>query len=217
MPKSDPETVATSDIPPAPWHLTGSACVSLWRLPTSRLPAPALGLEYASFAGQSLVMTVWAAYTGGTLVYDELAVVVPVRGQGMLAATGTVVNIWVDDPVSCAGGRTLWSIPKQMAEFETAGSADRGGFTGAMRVDGAQVAGVQFEPRFDLPGRPSLGGFVVQPGENGPIRTRCSARGKISKGAAEWDFAEGGPLGFLAGCRPIFSARILDLQGAFGI
>lgn len=217
MPNLDPEAVGTADIPPAPWHLTGSACFSLWRLPTAQLPAPAHGLEYASLASQSLVLTVWAAYTGGTVIYDELAVVVPVRGQGMLAATGTVVDIWVDDPVSCAGGRRLWSIPKQMAEFETAGSADRGGFTGEMRLAGTQAARVEFEPRFEVPGRPSLGGFVVQPGENGPVRTRCRVVGKMTKGSAEWDFAESGPLGFLAGRRPMFSARIQELDATFGI
>lgn len=217
MSNPDLEAVATADIPPAPWHLTGSACVSLWRVSTAQLPAPALGMKYASLAGQSLVMTVWAAYTGGTLIYDELAVVVPVRGQGMLAATGTVADIWVDDPISCAGGRRLWNIPKQMAEFETVGSAQRGGFTGEMRLEGTQVARVQFEPKFDVPGKPTFGGFVVQPGENGPARTRCQVRGKMATGSAEWDFAESGPLGFLAGRRPVFSARIQDLQARFGI
>ena len=107
MSYQDPATIAAADIPPAPWQLSGSACASLWRMPTAQLPVAPEGMEYASVAGHSLVLTVWVAYTGGTAIYDELAVVVPVRGQGMLAMTGTVPAIWVDDSMVCAGGRQL--------------------------------------------------------------------------------------------------------------
>lgn len=213
----DPDTIKNTDIPPAPWHLSGSACASVWRVPTAQLPSAPEGLEYASLAGSSLVMAVWAAYTGGTAIYDELAVVVPVRGQGMLAMTGTVAGIWVDDPVSCAGGRSLWNIPKQMAEFETVGSAYRGTFSGEMQLDGAQVASLRFEPKFEIPGRPSLGGFIVQAGDHAPVRTRCRIRGKTLTGKAEWDFAPAGPLGFLADRKPFASMRVWELQASIGI
>lgn len=216
MSYQDPAAIAAADIPAAPWHLSGSACASLWRMPTARLPVAPNGMEYASVAGHSLVLTVWAAYTDGTAIYDELAVVIPVRGQGMLAMTGTVPLIWVDDPIACAGGRQLWNIPKQMAEFETVGSTHRGTFTGEMMLDGQKVASMTFEPKFELPGRPGMGGFVVQPGDHGPVRTRCRARGKTMTGSAEWDFAPAGPLGFLVGRRPLVSARVWELQASFG-
>ena len=213
----DPDAVAVADIPAAPWQLSGSACVSLWRLPTRELPTSPHGLEYASVVGSSLVMAVWAAYTGGTAIYDELAVVVPVRGQGMLAMTGTVIAIWVDDPVSCAAGRFHWKIPKQMAEFETVGSAYRGTFSGEMLFSGEKVASLQFEPRFEIPGRPCFGGFVVQPGEYAPVRTRCRVRGKTMTGKADWNFAPAGPLGFLVDRKPFASARAWELQASIGI
>jgi acetoacetate decarboxylase len=54
-------------------------------------------------------------YTAGTLTYNELAVGPLVR-RG--ARTGALAHhIWVDNPASLWGGRQLWGIPKQLAEF----------------------------------------------------------------------------------------------------
>src|SRR5262245_46648679 len=49
-----------------------------------------------------------ANYAGGTLAYHELIVFRP----GV-----KVAHIYVDSPESMRGGRELWKLPKQLAEF----------------------------------------------------------------------------------------------------
>lgn len=69
------------------------------------LPGRALGLVYL------------AAYTAGsTLEYHEL-IVIPalVRHRHRLGAW--ISHIYVDDQRSVAGGRAIWGLPKQLAQF----------------------------------------------------------------------------------------------------
>ncbi|WP_421683779.1 acetoacetate decarboxylase [Stutzerimonas urumqiensis] len=212
------DTDEPSAFPEAPWHLTGSACVSAWRVPTRDLPPAPTGLAYATLADNALVFTVWAAYLpGGTLAYNELAVAVAVRGHGMLAPAGTVTQIWVDEPRSVAGGRQLWSIPKVLGEFALKPGDEERGFRGRLNADGRAVASVRFDPTMRLPGQPSASGFVIQPGPCGLQRTRCRGRGRVVTGRANWDFAATGPLGYLHGRTPLFSLGVRDLQASFGI
>ena len=60
-----------------------------------------------------------ADYTGGTLAYRELIVFSApklVGGRG-----GWVVShIYVDDERSRSGGRAIWNLPKELAEFDVA-------------------------------------------------------------------------------------------------
>ncbi|HCJ29372.1 MAG TPA: acetoacetate decarboxylase [Pseudomonas sp.] len=215
----DDRTQAAHDaaIPNAPWHLRGSACVSLWRLPRVELGklAPDPGLPLLTVAGNAFVATIWAQYSGGTLRYDELAVAVLVRGKGLLVPAGTVTAIWVDDAVSAEGGRRLWHIPKALARFETLASGRE--FAGKMTFDEQRVAVLRFEPGAALPGRPGLSGFVVQPGVGGPLRTRCTVKGALRTGRAHWAFSPSGPLGVLHGRRPLLSVGIREMDAAFGV
>lgn len=211
------QAVHETSIPNAPWRLQGAACLSLWRLPYAELGtlAPAVGLRCLTVGGHAFVAAIWAQYTGGTLHYDELAFAVLIRSKGLLIPAGTVTAIWVDDPVSAAGGRRLWHIPKALARFETT-DANKA-FAGRMLVNGLQVAALRFKPGPGLPGRPGLSGFVIQPGSGGPLRTRCSLRGELRTGRAHWDFAESGPLGVLHGRQPLFSVRVGEMSAEFGI
>ncbi|WP_407293633.1 acetoacetate decarboxylase family protein [Stutzerimonas zhaodongensis] len=212
------ETFDASPYPPAPWHLTGTACVSAWRVPTRELPPAPSGLAYAAIGETALVMTIWAAYEpGGTLIYNELAVAAMVRGTGVFAPVGSVTHIWVDDDRSVAGGRALWAIPKQLGDFEIEPHTDKRGFAARLTADSRPVASVNFEPNMSLPGQPSASGFVVQNSDCGLQRTRCRGRGRLVTGRASWDFDASGPLGFLQGRTPLFSFRIRDLQASFGI
>ncbi|MBA1273207.1 acetoacetate decarboxylase family protein [Stutzerimonas azotifigens] len=204
--------------PQAPWHLTGTACASAWRVPARDLPPVPKGLDYVTLGDTALVLTIWAAYLpGGTLAYNELAVVVAVRRHGMLAPTGTVTHIWVDDERSATGGRELWSIPKQLGDFVSEPHADEKGFAARLSTDGQPVASVSFAPNMSLPGQPSASGFVIQQNDCGLLRTRCRGRGRLVTGRASWDFAATGPLAFLHGRTPMFSLRVRDLQASFGI
>src|SRR5215813_13155259 len=49
-----------------------------------------------------------ANYTGGTLAYHELIVFRPAC---------VVAHIYVDSPESMRGGREIWKLPKQLADF----------------------------------------------------------------------------------------------------
>jgi hypothetical protein len=50
-----------------------------------------------------------ATYTGGTLAYHELIV---------FRRPFVVAEIYVDDARSRAGGREIWNLPKELADFE---------------------------------------------------------------------------------------------------
>lgn len=212
------DTFDATPFPPAPWHLTGTACVSAWRVPTRELPPAPSGLAYAALGDTTLVLTIWAAYEpGGTLSYNELAVAAMVRRHGMLAPAGSVTHIWVDDERSAAGGRELWAIPKQLGDFMIEPHADERGFAARLTTESRPVASVSFEPNMSLPGQPRASGFVIQQNDCGLLRTRCRGRGRLVTGRATWDFAASGPLGFLQGRVPLFSLRVRDLQASFGI
>jgi acetoacetate decarboxylase len=85
--------------PPAPWRLRGELVV---------IPGgPTSGLLLAT-------------YTGETLAYHELIVFRP----------GLVIShIYVDDERSRSGGRAIWNLPKELAEF----TVSRGRFVARRR------------------------------------------------------------------------------------
>lgn len=204
------------DIPAAPWRLHGAACLSLWRVPVRLLPRPAKGIHYATVAGQALVVTAWINYLpGGTLAYDELAVAVVARGAGRFSPACTVSHIWVDDPVAAAGGRRLWAIPKQLATFD--GQLSQSGAAMSATAAGSNLATLTWAGRLAMPGTLPLRGFIIQDSAEGPVRTRCAARGKVRLAKVSWSFSSSGPLAFLLGRKPLCSVQVADLQGSFGL
>lgn len=213
-----PEVVEPSEVefPPAPWRLHGTACVSLWRVPARLLPEAAADIRYVTLAGQALVVTAWVNYqSGGTLAYDELAVAALVRGAGRYNPACTVTHIWVDSPVSAAGGRQLWAIPKQLAEFD--GQFSGSSHTMHATAEGSRLASLSVTECMRLPGSPPLRGFIIQRRENGLAVTRCRASGNVRLARASWDFPTSSPLAFLAGRKPLTSMLVTGLNGAFGL
>ncbi|WP_144637580.1 acetoacetate decarboxylase family protein [Bordetella genomosp. 13] len=210
--------------PPAPWRLRGTLHLSLWRVPLASLPdvtPPGVGI--VSVAGQALAVTAWAAYEpGGALSYNELLFVTSVRKTGLAGPAGTVGPIWVDDEAAAQGGRALWGIPKRLGSFgapPAASPALSGMVPTATRLhqDGRLVASLEFEPRqrFAVPLHSTI--WTVQQGATGLLRTRCRLRGRLRFGAAQWEFAPDGALGFLHGRTPLASARMEMLSAEFGI
>jgi hypothetical protein len=210
--------------PPAPWHLRGTAWVSLWRVPADGLPAGCLppGARPATVFGRALVATAWAVYgPGGTLAYDEVLAAVRVRVRGR--SFTTVTHVWVDHPASVAGGRALWGIPKRRAVFQVQDGGARGaGFAAsAATLDGRPIAALRFRGRTGLPGRWSFRTRTAQRplgrdrGED-PKIARAEAVAAVELGVAAWDFAPDGPLGFLNGREAFLSARLADLALRFG-
>ena len=116
------EIAATVTPPPTPWIMSGRMFMGLFRLDQdgqdgqdslAALPARLAPV----LAGHRVVAVI--RYCEGTLRYDELII-------GRLARYGRklglfVDHIWVDSRESVAGGRRIWGLPKELAEFSWAG------------------------------------------------------------------------------------------------
>lgn len=105
--------------PDAPWVLNGYAFQTLHLVDTAkaRLFVPG-DLDLISvFPGKTLGGVYLAYYgSGSVLEYSEL-IVVPglVRHDRHFGAW--ISHIYVDHPDSVAGGRNIWGLPKELAEF----------------------------------------------------------------------------------------------------
>lgn len=101
-----------SPYPPAPWTATSQYWAGLFRA-----GAPAIlphGLR-PLLGGRARVVTVVRYLPGSTLVYDELILAVPAL-LGWRPAL-YIDRIWVDSLASLWGGRRIWGLPKELAEF----------------------------------------------------------------------------------------------------
>ena len=202
----------------------GDGFVSLWRMRVDELPATCLppGTRLVMVFGRAVVGTAWAVYgPGGVLAYNEVLAAVRVRVGGRPFTT--VTHIWVDHPASVAGGRELWGIPKQHAAFRVRGhGADGAEFAAsAVTPDGQPIAKLRFRGRAALPGRWRLRTRTAQrPLDHDRGKALKIAEAKalasVGFGAAAWDFALDGPLGFLHGREPFLSARLTELSLRFG-
>lgn len=152
-----------------------------------------------------LVGTAWVSYRpGGVLVYDELMSTLLVRrGWRVLP---TITHIWVDSPASRDGGRELWGIPKQLAEF--------GPFLATIN-DGPLAAG-SVRPRITLPWRLPFGFSVVQRLAGSAKVTPVRLRARVGLSRSTFAADPGGPLAFLAGRRALLSFSVFDFRMIFG-
>lgn len=108
--------------PPAPWRLRGEAAILLApvRAATTRsLPLPP-GLELVALGGWTVGGILLARYDEtATLPYHELIVFSGLaRPVGSARAGAIVSHIYVDSERSVAGGRAIWGLPKELADFE---------------------------------------------------------------------------------------------------
>ena len=201
------------EYPGAPWRLRGQLWVSLFRVTGSSGIAAGRpdGLYGAAFVSYE---------PGSDLTYSELLVARPVGSAPRDANRIEILDVWVDSPASRAGGRELWAIPKELCDFtlatshagplsrtEWAASAERRPVARARFADVSR-AGVRLPFRAGLrqPGLPG-GGPRTAP-------LRGSARTLPCRG--RWEFAGDGPLGWLAGRRPVASFRMADFRLSFG-
>jgi acetoacetate decarboxylase len=105
--------------PPAPWQLQGYAIqtLSLVDIARARRFVPA-HLEIVSILpGKTLGSVYISEYqAGSTLAYNEL-IVAPALVKNRGKVGGWISHIYVDNVDSVAGGREIWGLPKEMAEF----------------------------------------------------------------------------------------------------
>ncbi|GAB7042276.1 MULTISPECIES: acetoacetate decarboxylase family protein [Catenuloplanes] len=191
--------------PPEPWHLKGRMHVSLWLVPAADLPPHPQGLTAppVTIAGRVPVGTAWVSYQpGGVLTYRELLAARLVRDHGRPRAT--ITEIWVDSESSRDGGRELWGIPKDLAELAVDPPV--------LSAAGIARALLREGPR--LPGRWPVGLRVLQMLHGHPRTTRVRGRAALRPGRVVW--SPEGPLGYLAGRRPLFSVTLADFDVTFG-
>lgn len=105
--------------PQAPWILQGYAFLALQPLDINRVrPLVPSELEIISVWPGKTLGGVYLSYYGSdsVLEYSELIVIAAIAGyQGKFG--GWVSHIYVDNPDSVAGGREIWELPKELAEF----------------------------------------------------------------------------------------------------
>ncbi len=196
--------------PPEPWHLRGQLHASAFLVPLADVPVELPpGCVPVRVGGRGVVGTAWVSYEpGGVLSYREVMATLLVRCGWRLLPT--IVAIWVDSEASRDGGRALWGIPKELATFDVRG----GDF--AARDEKGPIATGTVRPRFRLPGRAPVGFSVVQwldgAARVSPVRTRAG----VALSAATFDADPAGPLGFLAGRRPLASFSLQDFDMRFG-
>lgn len=105
--------------PPAPWQLQGYAIQTLHLLDIARSrPLVPAELEIISvWPGKTVGGIYLCAYgSGSVLEYNEL-IVVPAFVQYAGKWGAWISHIYVDNVDSVAGGREIWGLPKEMADF----------------------------------------------------------------------------------------------------
>lgn len=195
--------------PPEPWNLAGDAFVSGWRLPVNALPELPPQVRPVSLAGSGFVFTAWVDYQrSGLLAYRELMATVAVRNGTRPAAC--ITHIWVDSPVSLAGGRALWNIPKDLAEFEFSHEPE---FSASLRTGEGVIAEASYRTVAGSPWAVPSAFSVVQAG---PRRSPVRVKGKPAAARTAWKINADGPLAFLSGRKPFASFAIHGFDMRFG-
>jgi len=181
--------------PQSPWSLRGQLFLSLWRV------------------GHRLVGTAFVDYQEGSeLTYAELLRATPTRVGRRLAVT--ITGIWVDSPASRDGGRALWAIPKDLADFTLKHGPE---FGGEARDEHGSLASAEFVAGRGLPGRLPFRSRTAQPrGEGAAVLAPMAGTARVRHARARWDFPPDGPFADLCGRRPLTSVVLEDFALRFG-
>lgn len=196
--------------PPQPWDLRGQLHASAFLVPLADLPAEAPpGFQPVRVGNRAVVGTAWVSYEpGGVLAYSEvMATLLVRRGHRVMPS---IMAIWVDSEASRDGGRALWAIPKELAEFDLVGHR-----WSAADDQGPIATGV-VRPRLRLPGRLPVA-FSIAQARNGmavvsPVRSKAG----VSLSSATFEANPDGPLGFLARRKPLATFTMHDFRMSFG-
>jgi hypothetical protein len=205
-----------SGYPPEPWSLRGQMHLSVWLWPSRRAPVrPAAAAGGAvSVLRRQIVGTAWVSYEpGSVLQYRELLSATLVRVGGR--PTPTITDIWVDSAASRDGGRALWGIPKEMAEFRPF-NTDAAWDATVVDEKGTRIASGTVARGVRLPGRWPIRFGIAQERDGAILRTPVRGTARIRLGWAYWRVAPDGPLGYLHGRRPAFSVTLADFRLTFG-
>lgn len=199
--------------PPEPWQLHGSMHLSLWHLPAAELPpSPA---DPVLIGGHGLIGTAWVDYgPGSVLEYHELLAAVLVRDRGRFRVS--ITDIWVDSADSLHGGRELWGIPKEPADFRFRGTAGDVGSSRAAGFSASGIASAGFTRNAALPGRFPFAYEISQTLGGAPKASPVRGSSAVDWCTAAWRIEPGGPLARLAGREPVASLALRRFVMSFG-
>lgn len=105
--------------PSPPWTLKGFALQTLQLVDRAQArPFVPPGLEIVSVLPGKTLGGLYLSYygEGSDLTYSEL-IVIPALTRYRMKLGFWVSHIYVDNPDSMAGGRAIWGMPKEMAQF----------------------------------------------------------------------------------------------------
>jgi hypothetical protein len=193
--------------PAEPWDLHGHAYVGMWLLPRDRAPEPhSPATRTVTVFGRAIVCAAFFVYEEPSpLTYHEFMSTVLVREGWRLRVS--ITRIWVDSVASRDGGRCLWAIPKELADFEVARHASYA----AQGIGSLTVRRVR-----RLPPRLPLDFRIAQDRAGTLLVSPVSGRIRWGRASARWSLAHDGPLGFLAGRKPLATLACRPFHLLFG-
>lgn len=186
--------------PPSPWRLTAHAYVGVFLVPRARLPAPhSTETKPITIFGRGIVAAAWFVYEEPSpLIYNEVMGTLLVRkGWRPLVS---ITDMWVDSVASRDGGRALWGIPKELAEFELEPHASYEAVT-----DGVRIGSLDVVKSRQLPIVVPVGFSCGQDRAGRLLITKVRGKGRFALFQGRWTFAVRGPLGYLNGRKPLLS------------
>jgi hypothetical protein len=193
--------------PPEPWDLHGHAYVGTWLVPVADLPSPhSPATKPVTLFGRGIVGAAFFVYEQPSpLTYYEIMATVLVRRGWRVRVS--ITHIWVDSAASRDGGRDLWAIPKQLADFDVRPHTTYD----AHGIGTVAVRRVRRLPR-TLPG-----GFTIAQDRDGRLlESPVTGRLRLGLASARWTFAADGPLAFLHGRRPVTTLAVRPFRLLFG-
>lgn len=196
-----------STYPAEPWDLHGHAYVGTWLIPRKDMPAPhSTATKPITLFGRGIVCAAFFVYEEPSpLTYDEIMATVLVRQGWRLRVS--ITHIWVNSPASRDGGRELWAIPKELAEFDVAPHTSYA----AQGIGSLTVRRVR-RPPWRLP----LGFRIAQDRAGSLLVSPVSGRIRFGIATGRWSFAANGPLGFLTGRKPLLTLVARPFRLVFG-
>lgn len=130
-----------------------------------------------------------------------------------------ITDVWVDSEASRDGGRSLWAIPKELAELHVS-ERPRGptlSASGDANIAGAPVAAARFTGARLPSVRTPFRFTVAQPdGRGSRVVTTVSGTSCNLPVRGRWDFGAEGPLAWMHGRQPLASFRLGDFRLTFG-
>jgi hypothetical protein len=193
--------------PAEPWDLHGHAHVGMWLLPRDRTPAPhSPATKVVTVFGRAVVCAAFFVYEEPSpLTYNEIMTTVLVRQGWRLRVS--ITYIWVDSEASRDGGRALWAIPKDLADFDVVPHTSYA----AQGIGSLAVKRVRRLP-WALP----LAFRIAQDREGTLLVSPVRGRIRFGGTSGRWSFAADGPIGFLAGRKPLLTLAAKPFHLVFG-